>query len=363
MLSRKRSLALAAVLLFAATILSACGGKKEGQQVEEAKVVKFEAAKVDKVSSYSELSGMLEPFEVSAVSFETSGRVVEMVPKEGDRVGAGSFLARIDATEYSLQVAEAENALEKARVGYQKAKDDLARMEQLHSQGALSDADFEKSQNSFAVAEKDYQLAQQSYALVGPGGGQGKDSLKSPISGTVIAKLSAVGQVVSAGTPVYRIGQIDTLKVILPVPDKEISRWKAGGNITLLLYQDSRIGQVTRVYPSTNQSTGTIGVEVTIPNPLHDWYPGQVVRARYATESKEGLFVPVEAVLNQGMDKPYVFLAIGDKAVKTQVTTGDLFDNKLEILTGVKPGDQVIVKGADMLFDGNTIKQSEVAGK
>lgn len=363
MLNRKGVTALAAAILFAAAGLAGCGGKKEAQQANEVKMVKTQTAKVEKISSYSELSGTLQPSEEASVSFEAAGRILEMGPKEGDQVGAGAFLARIDATEYSLQVAEAENALEKARVGYQKARDDFARLQQLYNQGALSRSDFENAQNSFTVAEKDLQLAQQSYELVGPGAGQGKDRLGSPISGTVMARLASVGQLVSAGTPVYSIGQIDNLKVLLPVPDKEISRWRAGDKVTLVLYDDTREGRVTRVYPATSQGSGTIGVEVSLPNPGLDWHPGQVVRARYAEESREGLFLPVEAVLNHGLDKPYVFLVYGDKAVQTPVTTGALYDNQLEITSGIKTGDQVVVKGADMLFDGNTIKQAEVAGQ
>lgn len=359
MMGGKRFLSLAAVLFIAVTILTACGGKKDAQQAEEAKLVEIQTAKVEVVSSFSELSGLLQPSEESEVSFEATGRILEMGPKEGDPVGVGDFLASMDATEYSLKVAEAGAGLEKTRVSYQKAKDDLSRKEQLYNQGALSQSDFESAQVSFAVAEKDYLLAQQSYSLLGGG----KDSLKSPISGTVIARLSAVGQVVASGTPVYRVGQIDNLKVILPVPDREISRWKAGDTVTLFLYQDSREGKVTRVYPATNQGTGTIGVEVTVANPGYDWHSGQVVRARFAAESREGLFIPVEAVLNHGLDKPYVFLVSGDKAVKTPVTTGELFNNQLEITSGIKPGEQVVVKGSEMLFDGNTIKGAEVAAQ
>ncbi|TEB07775.1 Swarming motility protein SwrC [Pelotomaculum schinkii] len=99
--------------------------------------------------------------------------------------------------------------------------------------------------------------------------------------------------------------------------------------------------------------TGTISVEVEVPNPRRDWFPGQVVKASRTAAMKEGLFVPVEAVLSRGEEKPYVFLAVGDKAVKTFVTTGELFNNHLEILSGVKDGDQVVVKGADRLFDGD----------
>lgn len=114
---------------------------------------------------------------------------------------------------------------------------------------------------------------------------------------------------------------------------------------------------MTRVLPTTNQGTGTIGVEVTLDNPQHDWFAGQVVRARRVTETREGIYLPVQAVLNQGEVKPYVFLAVGDQAVKTPVDIGRLMENRLEILSGVSLGDQVIVKGANQVYDGSFIKR------
>ncbi|MFZ5644428.1 MAG: efflux RND transporter periplasmic adaptor subunit [Bacillota bacterium] len=337
-------------------------GKKDAEQVQEAKIVLTEAAKIDKVSRYSELSGTLQPIEDSLVSFEASGRIVEMNYKEGDTVSSGSLMARLDAAEYSVQVAQARAGLDKAQVNYEKARDDFERMNQLFNQGALSKNDFENAQNRYIVAEKDYILAQESHSLV-TGSGSGKDGLRAPISGTVISKLSSVGQLVDTRTPVYKIGQVDNLKVVLPVPDREITKWKVGDAVSLSLYQDTREGKVTRLFPAVSQGTGAIGVEVTVSNPKHDWFPGQVVKAKYVMETKEGLFVPVEAVLNHGLEKPYVFIASVDKAVKTAVTIGDIVDNRLEILSGINQGDLVIVKGADKLFDGNSIKQAEVAGQ
>ncbi|MHB8158458.1 MAG: efflux RND transporter periplasmic adaptor subunit [Desulfocucumaceae bacterium] len=348
------------VLLIAAAA-AGCGGKKAGEQAPpDPKLVVLETAKIDKASRFSEISGLLQPIEESVASFETSGRILDMTRKEGDRVGSGDIMARLDATEYSVQVAQAGTGLDKAQTGYQKAKDDFDRMKELYGQGALSKSDFENSQVRYSVAEQDYLLAQKSYSLL-TGSGLGKDQLRAPIGGIVIAKLLSVGQLVSPGTPVYRIGKVDNLKVILPVPDSEIATWKAGDSVALSLYQDTREGKVTRIFPAANQGTGTIGVEVTAANPQHDWFPGQVIRARYTVAAREGLFIPVEAVLNQGLEKPYIFVAAGDKAVRTAVTTGDLIGNRLEILSGLKPGDRVIVKGADKLFEGDIIKEAGVA--
>ncbi|NPV89975.1 MAG: efflux RND transporter periplasmic adaptor subunit [Firmicutes bacterium] len=329
---------------------------KDDTPAEEARPVTTVTVGLEKLNSFAELSGTLSPIEEASVSFEVAGRISEMYRQEGDQVKSGEALAEMNATEYSLQLAQAKNGLEKAQVGYQKAKDDFARMDQMYKSGILSPSDFESARDRLTVAERDLALAEQSYSLVS----EGKNRLKAPISGTVIAKLASVGQLASSNAPVYRIGKIDQLKVLLPVPDSEIAGWKLGDSVTLLLYNQTREGTVTRVMPTTSQGTGAIGAEVTVDNAERDWFAGQVVRARRITDTREGIFLPVEAVLNHGGEKPYVFLGVEDRAVKTPVTIGRLMGNKLEILDGVALGDQVIVKGSNQVFNGSLIKRVEV---
>lgn len=353
---------VAFIVLLSMCVIAACEKRMTDEQAKtvavEAKLVEIVTVQREKVGLFFELSATLQPGEESVVSFEVPGRIVDMSVNEGDQVQPGQVLARLDAGEYSLQVSETVTNVDKARVEYQQAKEDLNRMEQLYSQKAISQHDYENARNSFVFAERDYLQVQQAYLLI-----KDKNLLKSPISGTVIARLSAAGQLVEAGNPVYRVGQVNPLKVLLPAPDRDISAWHTGDVVTLSLYKDTREGKVTRIFPSTNQSTGTICVEVTVDNPQRDWYPGQVVTASRAITEKEGLFVPVVAVLNRGEERPYVYLAAGEKAVKRAVTTGELFDNRLEILSGLKEGDQVVVKGADRLFDGDPIQPAGGAKK
>ena len=343
------------ISLLSLCIFTACEKKKADDQAKpvtvESKRVEVVTAKREKVALLSELSATLQPGEESIISFEVPGRIVEMPINEGNQVSAGQVLAKLEASEYSLQVSQTVTDVEKAKVEYQQTKEDLNRMEQLYSQKAISQNDYEIAQNRFIEAEKDYLQAQQAYSLTTE-----KNILRSPINGTVIAKLSSVGQLVEVGDPVYCVGQINPLKVLLPVPDRDISAWHAGDVVTLSLYKDTRKGEVTHIFPSTNQNTGTISVQISVSNPRRDWYPGQVVKANRVVRGKEGLFVPVEAVLNRGEEKPYVFLAVSEKAVKTAVTTGELFDNRLEILSGLNEGNQVVVKGVDRLFDGDPIQ-------
>ncbi|MGE5415736.1 MAG: efflux RND transporter periplasmic adaptor subunit [Acidobacteriota bacterium] len=355
-------LLITAIFLIILTIISGCGSDPvETLTKNEQKVVKTWTVTDGKAARVSILSGVLQPIEETAVGFEVNGRILDMNGKEGDSVKTGQVLGRVDAAEYAVQVAQAKTNLEKAQVGYQQAKDSYNRVKELHDSQAISQSDYEGARDRLTITERDLSLAQQAYALVTKGGlgssATSKAILTSPISGTIIAKLASTGQMVSAGMPVYKVGQISQLKVILPVPDYEISFWKAGDSVKISLYDKAREGSVTRIYPETNQGTGTISVEVTLNNSARDWFPGQVVSITRKISERQGIFAPVESVINRGEKNPYVFVVENGKAVKREVHIGGLYDNnRLEITSGLKADDQIVTRGADLLFEGDRIK-------
>ncbi|MFP3388901.1 efflux RND transporter periplasmic adaptor subunit [Brevibacillus sp. SIMBA_040] len=398
---------LVSVMMLGIVTTTACSGQQPAAQpVKEVKHVVLDAVKKQQASAISELSGTLAPLDEAMVSFEVGGRIVELNRNEGDTVKAGDVLARVNAQDYSLQVASSSAAVqqsaanlskvnngareqeitqarllvEKATIAHQKMQDDFKRIEQLYQEKAISKSDFESAQNGLTLSQKDLENAQQAYSLVTQGAraedkdlsratynqaviaqevaasSLAKTQLRSPINGTIISKLSSTGSLVGSGTPVYQVGNIDTLKVVLPVPDREISMWKEGEVISLDLYGQKRDGKVTKIFPATNQSTGTIGVEVQIANPKHDWFAGQVVKATKTISGQVGIYVPVEAVISRGKDDAHVFINLDGKAVKTKVEIGQITNDMLEIKNGLKEGDQLIVKGVDRLFDGDPIE-------
>ena len=158
-------------------IITACEKKKTDEQAKtaavEAKRVEVATVKREKVTLFSELSATLQPGQESVVSFEVPGRILEMTVNEGDQVSAGQVLARLDASDYSVQLSQTVTEIEKTRVEYRQAKEDLNRMEQLYSQKAISQNDYENAQNRYIEAEKDYLQVQQAYSLT-----MGKNILK-----------------------------------------------------------------------------------------------------------------------------------------------------------------------------------------
>lgn len=406
---RLRHFTFKLVLLTIFMLLSACSAATPKEAVTEQPVgkrVTVTQVKESTIAQVTELSGVLKPKEETQVAFETAGRIVSLAAEPGDYVVQGSIIASVDGRDLSLQAASAaaavqqaqaqlaqvtngareeeiiqsKNTLDKAKASLDKAQADLSRSQQLFSQGALSKSDLETVQNRTALAQKDWESAKQAYSLVinGPRNevkqqtagvyqqaivgqqranlSQNKANLTAPISGVVLDKLSSVGQLASAGSPVYRIGDVDTVLVELAVPDRDVDQWKNGDQIKVKLYDQERVGQVSRIQPAVSQQGGTVAVEVRIPNPQHDWLVGQVVTAHHERTGPTGMFVPVEAVLSRGEKDPYVFVARDNKAVKIPVTLGKMQDNYLQITSGLSVGDQLIIKGADQLFDGDALE-------
>lgn len=343
----------ACLLLMAAVLmLSGCGNNSTAKDTaKEGKFIEIIAVSSQNIESRTDLASLLEPGEETLAAFEVGGRVTELQFEEGNQVGLGARLARLDASEYGIQQAQTNVAVNNAQVAYEQASDFYIRVKSLYEAGGASKSDFEKARDGLTMAENGRQLAQHSLALV-----NGKDVLNAPIKGVVLNKLVSVGQLVSPGTPAYRIGQIDELKVLLPVPDYEIKQWKVDDIVTLTLYGESREGKVTKVHPTTNKGTGTVGVEVRTANSNHDWLPGQMVQVSRNLNGEKATFVPVQSVLNRGEKTPYVYVAVDGKAIKRPVVIGRISGQYLEISSGLKIGEQVVSRGADRLFDGDLIQ-------
>lgn len=390
------------------TLLIGCSKSTTASQnnLSQIKQVKVENAKSESINKVSEISGTLQPFEESTVSFEVSGTINSLNVQEGSNVNKDDILATVDSRSYELQVSQAQANVDKAsaavrqtekgareqqiqqaklkveqaETAYNQAVVDSGRNKTLFEAGAITQSDYEKFQNSESAAQKDLEAAKQTYSLITEGATEeekeqvnaaydqanstkeqaeltlSKTSLKSPINGVVISKSISQGQLISAGIPAYKIGNIDKLKVLLSVPDYEISLWKIGDNVSAKLYDDSMDGTVTNIFSATNESTGSINVEVTIDNTDHKWHSGQVVTCSHNSEDRQGLFLPKEAVISTGGSSPYVFILKDNKAIETKVEIGVLKNNELEIKSGVNQSDCVIIEGMDRLSDNDDVK-------
>ncbi|WP_342434509.1 efflux RND transporter periplasmic adaptor subunit [Paenibacillus sp. FSL H7-0442] len=443
-----------------AIVASGCSSATENSVTEASHPVKVEKLAMKPLANDFNLAGTLQASNEANVSFEADGRILSTMVEVGDSVEKGSVLAKLDTSNYQLQLDRAKATMEKAKAGvsqaeasvqsaqagihssqsqvnaaqsklqelnngakkqeiaqsqnavtvatnnYNKKKADAARSQSLFQAGAVSLTENENAQLELANAQKSLSDAQEKLSLLLAGASQEqraqasagvdqaraglesaratiqqglaskaqaqatyddalaayeqsslslkKATLTSPITGVVIEKKISDGQLGSSGSEAFVVGNIKTLKVLLPVPDSEILSWKKNQKVNISLYDEMRTGTVTQIYPSTNSKTGSINVEVSIPNPELNWKPGQVISASKSINQNEALLVPVEGVISTGND-PYVFKAVNGKAVKTPIKLGKVTNNQLEVVSGLQAGDQIVTQGAGTLFNGDLL--------
>ncbi len=327
---------------------------------------------------------------------------------------AQSKLQELNNGAKKQEIVKAQNAVAAATSSYNKKKADATRSQSLFQAGGVSLTENENAQLELTNANKNLVDAQEQLSLLLAGASQEeraqasagvdqaraglessiatrqqglaskaqaqatyedavaayeqsslslkKATLTSPITGVVIEKKVADGQLGSSGSEAFTVGNISTLKVLLPVPDSEILSWKKDQKVNVSLYNEIRTGTVTQIYPSTNSKTGSINVEVSIPNPELNWKPGQVVSASKSMNQNEALLVPVEAVISTG-DAPYVFKAANGKAVKTPIKIGKVTNNQFEVISGLQAGDLIVTQGAGTLFNGDVLGESKESSK
>jgi Cu(I)/Ag(I) efflux system membrane fusion protein/cobalt-zinc-cadmium efflux system membrane fusion protein len=191
-------------------------------------------------------------------------------------------------------------------------------------------------------------------------------TLKSPAAGVVLHKNAVDGEFIKSGTPAYKIADLSTIWVQTSVYDYEVPWIEEGQPAQMeLSYQPGKTyeGTVAYVYPSLDQKTRTVQVRLEFANPNLELKPGMFANVRIQTRPKNSVTViPNEAIIRTG-ERNIVFVAKDEGTFEPREVTlgmeGGERNNEIEILEGVKPGEE-IVTSAQFLFDSESRLQEAI---
>jgi RND family efflux transporter MFP subunit len=184
--------------------------------------------------------------------------------------------------------------------------------------------------------------------------------LVSPISGVVTARNYDSSDMYSNGNPILTIEQTNPVKLKMNISESYYKLVSLGMpvDITLDAYEGEMFyGKVTIVYPTIDEATHTFPVEVTISNNEQKVRPGMYARATINFGSQNHVLVPDEALVKQiGAGDRYVYVHKGGKVSYNKVELGKHIGTKYEILSGVNPGDEVVIAGQSRLANGKEVE-------
>jgi membrane fusion protein (multidrug efflux system) len=305
--------------------------------------VEVAAALRDTVVDAIAATGQIEAVQSVELRPEVDGRIVEILVREGQDVGAGTGLFRVDDAELKAQVARAE-------ADRDVAQRNLERTKQLMAQNASSQADLER-------ADANYRAAQASYDLLKTR--LDRTVVRAPFAGVVGRRLVSIGTYVNSQTPLISLQSVNPQHASFQVPERYADQLRRG---QLVSFQVAALpgknfsGEVVFVDPVVELPGRTILIKARVPNPEHRLQAGMFIEARLATDIRpNAIVVPEDAILPlQG--STYVWLVKDGKADRRQVSLGVRTAGWAEIAGGgIEAGDQVVVGGAERLFPGASV--------
>jgi len=318
--------------------------KDEKAKDEKAPIpVSVASIATEAVSSYVTSTANLVAENEVKVFAEAEGRVAQLNVDEGTHVSKGMVLA-------TLVPDDAEIAVRKAEVRANNAQVDYERLERLADQNLVSRGDFDKASMDRDVAKQE--LAEAKWRL-------SKTVIRAPFSGIVSHREITVGKHVRPGDSLFTVTDFDPLIADIYLPEKEVMSLDRGRGVQITSKADENVkfqGRIRQISPVVDTATGTVKVTVEAVRPPANIRPGAFVQIDIVKETHPGAIVlPREAIIRE-LQKSHVFVADGSKAVRRDVTLGIEEGTNVEVLGGVKPGEQVIVAGQGGLKDGSKIK-------
>jgi RND family efflux transporter MFP subunit len=294
------------------------------------------------------------------VSALVAGRINELTVAEGDRVAAGTVVAKLDDRQYRDQLSQAEAAEQQAKASSDNAQLALVRNEDLFQRGIVARKDVEDARTQASVAAGS--LRQAGAALEIARLQLARTEIHSPLDGQVVKRFMSVGEQVdgTAAQPIVEIAALGEVEFLGNAPARYLSKMRGGEavDVTTEAVPDKIFaGRVVAISPAVDPATGVGLVRIRVPNPGGLLRLGLFLSAQISVETHEhALVVPPQAIYRDDAGQPRVFTVSGTSATASPVELGIETKERVELLSGAKEGETVILTGGYGLGDKATIQ-------
>lgn len=337
--------------LFLVLLLSAAGCREQlepgATPVLPSATVRVETLSLSKVPFQIEVAGTVQAVTQASIAARISGPVVEVAVRSGDNVKKGDLLVRISAAELSAQVQQAETQVTQARRNYERESKLL--------QANASTAETVKSlAERMRIAESAYQEARAmlDYAVV-----------RAPFDGTVTHKLVEVGNLAVPGGVLLRMENSTALEVAVQVPERLVQTLASGARLTLSIptVGEHIDAEITEIAPTVDPQSRSAQVKLALPD-LPALRSGQFARVALPGDGGTTLMIAAPALQHRGQ-MAQVFVVEQGLARLRLVRTGATYGERIEILAGLQPGEQIVIGTDRRLQDGQPLQIVRAQGQ
>ncbi len=345
------------LIILAALLLILCSGCGQGGNIEgeaQAIAVEVASAQMGEISQYLNLSGKITPQKEVYIVPKIPGVVNKINVAVGDYVKENAVLFTLENSEYLAQLNQAKSGYELSKKAQNDAQKNYSRIQALYNEGAVSLAQLEQAKLAWegadtSAAAAGLALAQSAYD---------NTIIRAPMDGQVAELTLVEGAIASQGMAALRLLDAEKVKLEISVSEAYIGKVEAKQNVAVFVPSagsEAFMGEITSIAPAADTRTMSFPVVITLDNAEGALKPGMFGQVDILMDKAENtLIIPKEALLSV-MGANRVFVAEGEIARAKEVEPGLEDENFVQILSGLKAGESVIIRGRDKLQDGTKI--------
>ncbi|UVK47166.1 efflux RND transporter periplasmic adaptor subunit [Mesorhizobium sp. AR07] len=340
-------------------VTAAAPGNRRGAQPMSIGAAAIEKGTIDVTVN---ALGTVTSLSTVTVKPQVTGPLVQVNFKEGQNVGKGDLLAEIDPRPYQAALAQAQGQLARDQAMLKDAQLDLARDQTLVTQGAATHQTLDAQ---VALVAQDAGSIQVDQAMVQTATlNLDNCRILAPVDGRAGLRQVDEGNYVTPGDAngIVVITRVQPISVLFSVPEDELpaiaQRLQQGATLPATAFDragNNKLadGRLETFDSQIDPSTGTIKLRAGFANETRSLYPNQFVNVGLLVDEHKDVAVAPIASIQRGQPGTFVYLVNPDSTVSVRkVTLGVTNGERVEILSGLNPGDRVVVDGADKLRDG-----------
>lgn len=310
--------------------------KEEAKKTTDVFKVKIEQAQSKEIDRIYEFSTTVDAAVKNYIASAGGTRIEKIFVEVGDVVKKGQQLVKMESTQLATSLAQLDNL-----------KIELERVKALYQSGGVSKQQLDQLQTQYDVAKKSADNLKDNIYLT------------SPINGIVTARNFDNGDV-AAGQPILQVMQINPVKLKINIPESFYNNVKKGMQVTAkteIFGEEEFAGIVSLIYPTIDPLTRTFTCEVKVNNANSKLKPGMFGRVELNLGKAATIMVSDKAVVKQsGSNDKYIFVENNGVVEYRKVQLGRRIEDKIEVISGIADGENVVITGQSKLMDGTKVE-------
>jgi RND family efflux transporter MFP subunit len=305
-------------------------------------------------------SGNIEGKHKVTLSTKIMGQITSMPYDAGTRVSAGQVVVRINSDDLRAKRAQIKASALEAQAAFKNAEVNYERMKNLYAKKSASQKELDDLETMYQMASAKKNAVKEMENEINDAIGYGE--LRSPFDGFIVAKMAQQGDIASPGMPLLVIEDLSVLKIIVSVPESEIHLLKQKDKVLVRVgsVENDLAGQVEQINPSGNPMSRQFDVKVALTG-MDNMQIANVKSGMYAQVILEKgtaktITVPQSIIVKRGQLEGVFIMSDGGTAMLRWIRTGNSSGKEVEVLSGLRDGERLILSNTMPLKDGQKVE-------